>query len=255
MRQATIAILLLLPTMAPGQVQMEIDGINNAVLIDNYNTVDAGVDPSTPVTLVQSSMMYDSTDPASRVDQVAFFMKTANSPCGYYFVVTLGKPVTVPCTETARFFLPEGDDTSNNSGTATIQIGSRTIAVDAVTNAIRIGTNNSAYIDVPPSREAMLSHISSTVVLRFNEPSLYVAKAFIIDTGSTTTTGWLYATCVGDANIVLPAVNDGRRLYGFIADQVVVGDNRGTSVLQIDLSAPVTSTGTSWGDLKAAFRN
>ncbi len=253
MRRTVTTLLLVFVIQNAYAETAEVVGNRHVAFLDDFDPIEVPVTTNTQVRLNSSDMRYESTRPDSRVDQVVVWYVTYNNPCGYFWVASLGSPVDLPSNGgTAKIFVLEYGDISDNSGTAVVSVGGTVVTIDAVLNAVALSADTSCAIDIPASHESTVKVLASTIALGGTLTRL--GKVIVFDPGSQTPTEWLHCLCVGDSPAMLPGTSDARVARACIVDHQQQYDNWGTATLQFESWAVVPNEIQSWGSFKGAYR-
>lgn len=247
-----LSILLLVALAAPAAAENHaIEGLTDVIFLDNYSPLEVNLSTGESVTVLDSNVRMDASDPATLMQHVIMFQATYSMPCGYFFPLAVGESVT-SANSYVKLFIPVG--TTTPSGFATVRVGSQVVTVDAVANGIPVADVGEPFV-LPAGYEGAFSVFDSNLSLGGGRGgSLDIDKAVFFVPRAPTAKDWVRPMCLGDLSLYVAPVLFDRVVYGFIVDHQQIGDNSGALLVNFEANAAIATERANWGDVKTQYR-
>ncbi|MBK7672989.1 MAG: hypothetical protein IPJ24_16620 [bacterium] len=228
-----------------------IEGLVDVVFLDNYNPVVVDLAAGATVELIASSVLLDATDPASLMQQVIVFQATYSNPCGYFYPLAIGQPLT-SVNSYVKLFIPTMATTA--SGTATVRVGSQVVIVDAIANGIPVAESGEAF-SLPAGHEGIVSVFDSSLSFGgLYGGSLDIDKVLFFVPYPDGPGRWVMSSCRGETSLSIAPFAADRNVYGFVVDHQAIGDNSGAVMVNFETNTTIGAERANWGHLKVLFR-
>lgn len=247
-----LSILLLVALAAPAAAENRaIEGLTDVIFLDNYSPLEVNLSAGESVTVLDSNVRMDASDPATLMQHVIMFQATYSMPCGYFFPIAVGESVTSARTY-VKLFIPVG--TTTPSGFATVRVGSQVVTVDAIANGIPAANAGEPFV-LPAGFEGAFSVFDSNLNLGDGRGGILdINKAVFFVPRAPTGKDWVQAVCLGDPSLYVAPVLFDRVVYGVIVDHQLISDNSGAILVNFEASAAIAVESANWGDVKTQYR-